>query len=100
MELKYPAMQTGINGNYDVENLLKQSGIDTDSLKIKCKKSSAKEGWDQIVIRIGYDANQTFYTRIYNGLKDKSANSNISVTPLGSTNIEKEMGITSLSQDR
>lgn len=28
-------------------------------------------------------------------MKDKSANSNISVTPLGSTNIEKEMGITS-----
>lgn len=83
--------------NGDVENLLKQSRITPDSLKIKCKKSNAKEGWDWIVIRVGYDENQTLYTRIYSGLKNKSANSNVSVTPLGSTRIEKEMGITSLS---
>lgn len=67
--------------NGDVENLLKQSRITPDSLKIKCKKSNAKEGWDWIVIRVGYDENQTLYTRIYSGLKNKSANSNVSVTP-------------------
>lgn len=85
--------------NYNVEKLLKQSGIDTDSLKIKCKKSSKSKGvgWDWIVIRVGYDENQQFYTRIYSGLNKESPNSNVSKNPLGSTNIEKEMGITSLS---
>ena len=83
--------------NYDVENLLKQSGIDIDSLKIKCKKSNAKEGWDWIVIRVGYDENQTLYTRIYSGLKTNEASSEIAKNPLGKSNIEKEMGIQSLS---
>ena len=83
--------------NYDVENLLKQSGIDIDSLKIKCKKSSAKERWDWIIIRVGYDNNQ-FHTLIYSGLKGKSASSIEHVEKrLGTTNIEKEMGITTLS---
>lgn len=82
--------------NAGVEDLLVQSGINPDSLKIKCKKSNASEGWDWIVICVGYENNQ-FYTRIYSGLKGKTADSHVDKNPLGNSNIEREMGITSLS---
>lgn len=82
--------------NQGVENLLVRSGIDIDSLKTKCEKSSSSVGWDWIVINAGYEKNQ-FYTRIYSGLKTNEASAEISKNPLGKSNIEKEMGIQSLS---
>ena len=74
--------------NTGVEAVLKEAGLNCDTLKIKSRKDSEK-GWDWIVIQVGF-AKEQFYSRIYSGFKEeKSGMENIAV---GSSNIEKAIG--------
>ena len=74
--------------NDGVETILKEAGLNCDTLKIKSRKDSEK-GWDWIVIQVGF-AKEQFYSRIYSGFKEeKSGMENIAV---GSSNIEKAIG--------
>ena len=70
------------------EAILKEDGLNCDTLKIKSKNDKEK-GWDWIVIEVGF-ANEQFYSRIYSGFKGgKSGMENIAA---GSSNIEKAIG--------
>lgn len=70
-----------------IANILKQAGMDPDSLQIKSKDRS--KGWDWIIIEAGYQ-NRKIFTRIYSGFKGEA--SSVSQRPAGSTNIEKLIG--------
>ena len=80
---------TGDDMVYDtnVEVLLKESGINVESLKIRCKDSSNGKGWDWIVIQIGRYKDGTIESRIYSGFKGWS--SSFQINQSGNTNIEK-----------
>ena len=71
--------------NTGVEDVLKEAGLNCDTLKIKSRNDKEK-GWDWIVIEVGF-ANEQFYSRIYSGLKGKIGYGNIAA---GSSNIEKQ----------
>lgn len=75
------------NWNNDaVESIVKQAGINLDTLKVK--SNGKGDGWDWIIIEAGYLNNKVF-SRIYSGFKgDKSSIKDIP----WSTNIEKAMG--------
>ena len=74
--------------NNGVETILKEAGLNCDTLKIK-SRNDKKTGWDWIVIQVGF-ANGQFYSRIYSGLKGgKSGMGDVAV---GSSNIEKAIG--------
>ena len=78
---------TSANWNiYDdnVQNLLKNSGINIDSLKV-ASKSFKNGGWDWIIINVGYTKGK-FVTRIYSGEANKNGDASLY---LGNTNIEK-----------
>ena len=74
--------------NTGVEAVLKEAGLNCDTLKIKSRNDKEK-GWDWIVIEVGF-AKEQFYSRIYSGFKgDKSG---MEVVEAGSSNIEKAIG--------
>ena len=73
--------------NAAVENILKQSGIDANSLKLKSKGGS--DGWDWVVIEAGC-RNNVVFSRIYSGKAGDS--SSVKDHAEGTTNIEKQMG--------
>ena len=74
--------------NNGVEAILKEAGLNCDTLKIKSRNDKEKS-WDWIVIQVGF-ANGQFYSRIYSGFKGgKSGMENIAA---GSSNIEKAIG--------
>lgn len=83
-----------VNGNssgnwnvYDdnVQNLLKNSGINIDSLKVT-SKTADNGGWDWIIVNVGYVKNAGIVTRIYSGDKSTKGNAELNI---GNTNIEK-----------
>ena len=74
--------------NNGVEAILKEAGLNCDTLKIKSRHDKEK-GWDWIVIEVGF-AKEQFYSRIYSGFKGK--NSGMELTDVGSSNIEKAIG--------
>ena len=74
--------------NTGVEAVLKEAGLNCDTLKIKSRNDTEKS-WDWIVIQVGFAKGQ-FYSRIYSGFKgDKSG---MEVVEAGSSNIEKAIG--------
>ena len=74
--------------NNGVEAILKEAGLNCDTLKIKSRNDKEKS-WDWIVIQVGF-ANGQFYSRIYSGFKGK--NSGMERIDVGSSNIEKAIG--------
>ena len=74
--------------NTGVETILKEAGLNCDTLKIKSRNDEEK-GWDWIVIQVGF-ANEQFYSRIYSGFKGE--NSGMESIAVGSSNIEKAIG--------
>lgn len=82
-----------MSGNWDVnrteiKNLLLNSGMSQNSLKVTCKKSSSTEGWDWINVYVGYTEGE-FITRIYSGQTNDWGNAWFKP---GQTNIEKAIG--------
>ena len=73
--------------NEEIEKIFKQSGLNVDSLKVT--SHGGEDGWDWIVIEIGYMNNEVF-TRIYSGMagEDSGADELAGVE----TNIEKMIG--------
>ena len=74
--------------NNGVEAILKEAGLNCDTLKIKSRNDKEK-GWDWIVIQVGFAKGQ-FYSRIYSGFKGD--NSGMESIGTGSSNIEKAIG--------
>lgn len=73
--------------NKEIESIFEQSGLNVDSLKVT--SHGGEDGWDWIVIEIGYKNNEVF-TRIYSGMagEDSGADELDGVE----TNIEKMIG--------
>lgn len=69
--------------NYQLEDVLKEYGIDVVGLRTHSK--SDKDGWDWIIIEIGYDNDKQLVSRIYSGYK----NENGSILRTDKSNIEK-----------
>ena len=71
--------------NDPLAKVLAEVGITPESATLRCKKADANEGWDWIVVEVGY-ANGKYSTRMYSGLKGQSsenvkvANSNLEKT--------------------
>ena len=60
-----------------IEEILKEYGIKTDSLKIKCSKDNEKQnGWDWIVIQVDMDKNGTIQSHMYSGFAGESSSVN------------------------
>ena len=78
-----------VNGNAsDLETLeayLKDAGLDIYALRTF--SSSRNNGWDWIIIEVGYDSNRTLVSRIYSGFKNEDGG----LTKTQTTNIEKYM---------
>lgn len=55
----------------EVEAIIKEYGVNTDSLKIKCS-ANAKNGWDWIVVQMVYDKG-IVKTCMYSGFKGKTS---------------------------
>ena len=72
--------------NPQVEKLLTDYGLDPNSLKIK--SHGGKDGWDWIVIEVGFVGTE-LKSRIYSGFAGKQAS--IGTNSEGSTNIEKQI---------
>lgn len=79
-----PSVSKDLVNNADVQKILEEAGMNAETLKIKSKDK--KDGWDWIVIQVGYLHNEVF-TRIYSGFKGAPSGAN--KVPVGSTNIEK-----------
>ena len=69
--------------NKDLEAYLKDAGLDIYALRTF--SSSRNNGWDWIIIEVGYDSNRTLVSRIYSGFKNEDGG--LTKT----TNIEKYM---------
>ena len=69
----------------EVENLLINSGLNINSLKVT-SKSANNGGWDWIIVNVGYVKKVGLVTRIYSGDKTKTGNAENNI---GETNIEK-----------
>lgn len=76
------------NGNKKVIQILKDCGIDPSSLTIR-SNGNRKDGWDWIVVEVGYDEKQKIFTRMYSGFAGET--SQFSQIATGSTNIEKKI---------
>ena len=77
-----------VNGkayNKDLEAYLKDAGLDIYALRTF--SSSRNNGWDWIIIEVGYDSNRTLVSRIYSGFKNEDGG----LTKTQTTNIEKYM---------
>ena len=70
--------------DYKVENLLTNSSMNIDSLKVS-SKSFDNGGWDWIIVNVGYTKGK-LVTRIYSGKANKNGDASLN---LGNTNIEK-----------
>lgn len=68
----------------ELQALLKNSGLNINSLKVT-SKSFKNGGWDWIIVNVGY-AKGKFVTRIYSGEANKDGNAGLNH---GNTNIEK-----------
>ena len=55
--------------NKDLEAYLKDAGLDIYALRTF--SSSRNNGWDWIIIEVGYDSNRTLVSRIYSGFKNE-----------------------------
>lgn len=55
--------------NKDLEAYLKDAGLDIYALRTF--GSSRNNGWDWIIIEVGYDSNRTLVSRIYSGFKNE-----------------------------
>lgn len=71
-----------------LENVLKDAGISTDSLRTR-SNGNRKNGWDWIIIQAGYDKEGQIFTKIYSGFKDQDGG--INKMGNAATNIEKMM---------
>lgn len=71
--------------NKDLEAYLKDAGLDIYVLRTF--SSSRNNGWDWIIIEVGYDSNRTLVSRIYSGFKNEDGG----LTKTQTTNIEKYM---------
>ena len=71
--------------NKDLEAYLKDAGLDIYALRTF--SSSGNNGWDWIIIEVGYDSNRTLVSRIYSGFKNEDGG----LTKTQTTNIEKYM---------
>ena len=71
--------------NKDLEAYLKDAGLDIYALRTF--SSSRNNGWDWIIIVVGYDSNRTLVSRIYSGFKNEDGG----LTKTQPTNIEKYM---------
>ncbi len=80
------ATETWTTYNPQVEKLLTDYGLDPNSLKIK--SHGGKDGWDWIVIEVGFVGTE-LKSRIYSGFAGKQAS--IGTNSEGSTNIEKQI---------
>lgn len=74
--------------NSDLHKILAESGFDHDSLTVR-SNGNQKDGWDWIVVEVGYDTNKKLYTRFYSGFQGTS--SAASRNTVGTTNIEKKI---------
>lgn len=71
--------------NKDLEAYLTDAGLDIYALRTF--SSSKNNGWDWIIIEVGYDSNRTLESRIYSGFKNEDGG----LTKTQTTNIEKYM---------
>ena len=71
--------------NKDLEAYLKDAGLDIYALRTF--SSSRNNGWDWIIIEVGYDSNRTLVSRIYSGFKNEDGG----LTKTHTTKIEKYM---------
>nr|WP_294671718.1 prepilin-type N-terminal cleavage/methylation domain-containing protein [uncultured Blautia sp.] len=71
--------------NKSVENILKEAGMDVVALRTR--SNGGADGWDWVIIEVGYDTSGQFFTRIYSGYK----NENGSAGTTGYSNIEKQI---------
>ena len=71
--------------NKDLEAYLKDAGLDIYALRTF--SSSRNNGWDWIIIEVGYDSNRTLVSRISSGFKNEDGG----LTKTQTTNIEKYM---------
>lgn len=71
--------------NKDLEAYLKDACLDIYALRTF--SSSRNNGWDWIIIEVGYDSNRTLVSRIYSGFKNEDGG----LTKTQTTNIEKYM---------
>lgn len=71
--------------NKDLEAYLTDAGLDIYALRTF--SSSRNNGWDWIIIEVGYDSNRTLESRIYSGFKNEDGG----LTKTQTTNIEKYM---------
>lgn len=71
--------------NKDLEAYLKDAGLDIYALRTF--SSSRNNGWDWIIIEVGYDSIRTLVSRIYSGFKNEDGG----LTKTQTTNIEKYM---------
>lgn len=71
--------------NKELEGYLKDAGLDVYALRTF--SSSKNDGWDWIIIEVGYDSNRTLVSRIYSGFKNEDGG----LTKTQTTNIEKYM---------
>ena len=81
-------VKSSLWSTYDdqIENILKNSGIDLDSLKIHSKDQNSKSGWDWIIIEIGcLKSDNKFFSRIYSGMKNEKSSLGVNLN----SNIEK-----------
>ena len=76
--------------NNDIQKILESSGIKVENLKLRSSNNSAKDGWDWIIIEVGYLNNQIF-TKIYSGFKGNNSGAN-KFPGKSQTNIEKIIG--------
>ncbi|MGO5542285.1 type II secretion system protein [Blautia sp. HCP3S3_H10_1] len=73
-----------------IENLLTNSGLNVDTLKIT-SKSNKNNGWDWIVINVGYNKNKQLSTRIYSGMANADSEPT-NTTVMNNSNIAKYIG--------
>lgn len=71
--------------NKELEAYLTDAGLDIYALRTF--SSSKNDGWDWIIIEVGYDSNHTLVSRIYSGFKNEDGG----LTKTKTTNIEKYM---------
>lgn len=78
---------SGLRTNIEVQKILKECGINPESLTIR--SNGKNDGWDWIVVEVGYDQKGKIYSRFYSGFAGET--SQVSKIPVGSTNIEKKI---------
>lgn len=73
------------NYNEKLEQILRDAGISSDSFRTY--SNGNKDGWDWIIIEVGYSKEGQIFSRIYSGYKNQDGGINKTST----TNIEKLM---------